>query len=605
MKKNKRKYLLFFALWLIGFWTIAQKEIVLSESENEVELSQQEDVKILSFIDSPMSSFDVKDLRNNDFQERFIPNQNNLNFGYTSSTAWVKFDLKNESGKDWLLELDNPSIDNIELYLVDNQMVMSIFVAGDRHPIESYIIKDRNPIFPLKLSKDKVYTVYLKGNSTEELNFKLRFWDSNSLYPYLANRNLLWGIFFGFILVISFYNFFLWLTIRDLTYLYYIIYVLSFGFFQFSLYGFGFQYGWGSGIFNEKAHVLFLGLSVTFLAIFSLHFLDLFKTFPNSRRFFNILGLIWFTVYIFMVITFSHQTRLLLLIMSIVGVVFQYYFSIKLWLKGNKSVRYYLLATLAFSIACVIIILKNFVDIFSGDYYLKLGSMIEMVLFSVALGDKYRQIELDRIRQQRIRDEISANLHDDLAASLSSLTMFSELNRRKAMKISAEYTEIFKNFSEKSREILNMVRENVWEMNPRNDVSDEWLDRMVKFVKEILETKQIDLDLKIDEEIQSTIIPIDQRRDLFLFFKECINNAAKYSEASLVKIQLLKHKNNLDLSIEDNGKGFEINGLYDGNGMVNLRNRAEKLNGKYKIESRIGEGTKISLTFKIATNISS
>jgi len=264
-----------------------------------------------------------------------------------------------------------------------------------------------------------------------------------------------------------------------------------------------------------------------------------------------------------------------------------------------------LLATVAFSIACIIIILKNFVDIFPGDFYLKLGSMVEMVLFSVALGEKYRQIEIDRQRQQRIRDEISANLHDDLAASLSSLTMFSELNRRKAMKVSGEYTEIFKNISEKSREILNMVRENVWEMNPRNDASEEWLDRMVKFAKEILEAKQIDLDLNISDEIQHTIIPIDQRRDLFFFFKECINNAAKYSEASIVKIQLSKQNNFLKIMIQDNGKGFEINHLNSGNGLINLKNRAEKLNGKYNIESRLGYGTTIRLSFRIATNISS
>lgn len=586
-------FCLFAVMPILG---ISQKFIVLQEGDKEVKIENN-----CWVYKDATSAYGLNNIFEIPFEK---PKTESLNFGYSNATAWIKIDIENQSNARWLLELGNPSMNDIWVYLFQNQQLISQFRAGDNHPFSSYSISDRNPIFDLQLLHNQSYTIFIAGKTTEDLNFPLTLCESKKLYEHLANRNLLWGFYFGFILLIVLYNVFLWLTTHDKTYLYYILYVASFGLFQFSLYGFGFQYVWSNSAFNEYAHSFFVGCSVTFLVLFSIHFLDLFKEIPNSKKIFQIVGFVWVIVFPLMVFTFNHRSVFILMIISAVGLFFQYYFSIKLLRKGNRAVRFYLLATVAMSVAILIILLKTILNI-PGDFYLKLGSMIEMVLFSAALGDKYRQIELDRIRQQRIRDEISANLHDDLAASLSSLTMFSELNRRKAMKVSAEYTEIFKNISEKSREILNMVRENVWEMNPRNDASEEWLDRMVKFAKEILEAKQIDLDLNISDEIQRAIIPIDQRRDLFFFFKECINNAAKYSEANLVKVQLSKQNNFLKLMIQDNGKGFEISHLNSGNGLINLKNRAEKLNGKYNIESRFGEGTTISLSFRIATNISS
>ncbi len=585
---------LIFTLLLLISKAFAQQVFVLDSLQNEVKVRTH-----FLFLEDKKQQFSEKDIGEIAFENQFQKSSKTIpSLGYSNSILWAKFKVKNISEADWLLELDNPNIDEVTLYLLDNQQLISKIQLGDNQPITTYPIQDRNPIFPLKLQKNKDYTIYLKGKSSEELTFKLTFWQSKSLYKHLAERNLFWGIFFGFIIVIALYNFFLWLTIRDSTYLYYILYVLAFGFFQFSLYGFGYQYIWGNSLFNEKAHAIFVGASITFLTLFSFRFLDFFKNVPSARKPFRIIGIFWFILYFFLVFTFSHRSVIILMSVSVFGLIFQYYYSIKLLQKGNQAIRFYLLAVVAFTIAIVIILVKTFINI-PGDFYLKIGSMIEMVLFSVALGDKYREIEKDRIRQQKIRDEIASNLHDDLAASLSSLTMFSESNRRKAQKENAQNAEIFKRISDKSREILNQVRENVWEMNPRNDQSDEWFDRMIKFANETLESRQIDLELDIDPKIQHQIIPIDIRHDLYLFFKEVVNNIAKHSEANLVKIQILLQHNHFEMKIEDNGKGFNINELQKGNGLINLKKRADNINGKYKIESEPNVGTSIYLSFRL------
>lgn len=585
------KNLLLITSIVFGYKAFSQPNIVLSNDNKEIKVRNQ-----FYFFEDFLGKFSEGDIGKIQFENNFTAAKK-ASFAYSSATIWVKINLKNTSDKHWLLELDNPNMDKIEFFLLQNKKNISHFIAGDHQPIETYFIKDRNPIFPLELSQNQTYSIYLRGHSTEDLGFNLTFWEANQLYEHLSDRNLLWGIFFGFILVISFYNFFLWLTIRDKIYLFYIIYVLSFGLFQFSLYGFGFQYIWNNCLFNEKAHVTFLGISITFLTIFSIYFLDIFKKFPKSRQFLKIVGIIWVIVYLYMVLTFNHQTYKLLMAISLIGVLFQYYFSIKLLLQGNRSVFYYLLATIAFTIAILIIILKNFVNIFPGDFYLKLGSMIEMVLFSVALGDKYRYIKLEQIRQQKIRNDISSNLHDDLAASLSSLTMFSEMNRMKVQKTDAIQKEIFENISRRSREMMKQVREAVWEINPKNDQSDEWLDRMIKYAQETLDSKSIELKLHIKEDIRKLKLPIDDRRNVYLFFKEAINNAAKYSEATQVEVSCFVQHKKIYLYIKDNGKGFDENEIKKGNGLLNFEKRASELNGTMQIITEIGEGTHINLQF--------
>jgi signal transduction histidine kinase len=176
--------------------------------------------------------------------------------------------------------------------------------------------------------------------------------------------------------------------------------------------------------------------------------------------------------------------------------------------------------------------------------------------------------------------------------------MFSESNRRKAQKELSSNELVFRKISEKSREILNLVRENVWEMNPGNDYSEEWLDRMIQFTVEALENKQIELYLTVSEEIQYIILPIDYRRHLYLFVKEAINNIAKHSEANRVDLSLYLQQNTIFLIIKDNGKGFDPKASKNGNGLMNFQRRANHLRGKCEINSVIDEGTEVKLWFK-------
>ena len=588
------KYI-FGLIFLLSFSTYAQ-EISLSNSANQVSVGYDCSV----FKDSG-NRFSEADISLPDFQKNFRKTKMAIpNFGYGTNDIWLKINLKNNSSGHWFLEIDNPRINHLCFFLVKNNQIIYQAKTGDSQPFNTYQIADRNLFFDLKILQNQSYTIYLKANGSEDLKFPMTFWEEKRLYQHLATRNLIWGIYFGFILLISLYNFFLWLTIKDKTYLFYVFYVITFGLLQADLYGYGFQYLWSNGFINDRGVMVFMFGSNFFMIHFLRNFWNLKQHLPFwynvslkiswSSACLTIIGLLFYQWY-FNIIG-------VILIMGLV--LWFFYLIVRLIILKQKSAYFSLLAFGALMMATFVVILKNFgiLSAENQDYYLMIGSMIEIVLFSLALGDKFRSEQLEKERQQHIRNEIAANLHDDLAASLSSLTMFSESNRRKAQKYSSSNELIFSKISEKSRDILNLVRENVWEMNSRNDQSEEWLDRMIKFAVETLESKQIELYLNVSDEVRNMILPIDYRRDLYLFMKETINNIAKHSEADLVEMSLYLQQNTMFLTIEDNGKGFDTKEGNKGNGLLNFQNRANHLKGKCEVKSVIGEGTEVRLWFK-------
>ena len=522
------------------------------------------------------------------------------NSGYTESVIWLKINAINTEKHPWFLEIDNPRLNDITLFAVQNGKVIYTQQLGDALPFETYPIPDRIPIFNLPLVAHQPYTLYLRAVSTEDLKFPMTFWEEHQLYAHLAGRNLIWGLYFGFILLITLYNFFLWFMTREAIYGYYCLYVLFFGAFQFSLYGFGYQYVWGNAAFNDLSHIFFLGISIFFLAVFSLAFLEPYKRFPRLKTVMKTAGYVFVIGFPICLIGYDSFINVITIATGTIMVGIQCYCAIFMAWYGSKAAQLYLVASGTLSLAVLVVGMKNlgWIPAENQDYYLMGGSMLEIVLFSLALGYRLRSMQLEKLRQQQLRDEISTNLHDDLGATLSSLTLFSELNRRKMQKQLPELADTFGLISERSREAMRLVREAVWEINPQNDTSDEWIDRMITFAQETLGAAQIEVELLMDDALRNEPFSIERRRSLFLFFKEAVNNIAKHSGATYAQILFQQTNGILKLVISDNGHGFEVTQTTEGNGLKNFKKRAESLGAQLKINSNPHSGTSIELAFR-------
>ncbi len=205
---------------------------------------------------------------------------------------------------------------------------------------------------------------------------------------------------------------------------------------------------------------------------------------------------------------------------------------------------------------------------------------------------RYRLQQLKRL--QIIRNNIASDLHDDIGSTLNSISIYSEVAKQQAGKEIPALDMIGMN----SRKIIESMSDIVWTINPENDSFEKIIVRMRSFAYQILKAKNIEFTFEADEKLNTISLPMQARKNFYLVFKEAINNLVKYSGASRVMISLSGENKNITLRIRDNGKGIQVNPESQGNGLLNMKRRAEEINAVLNIESGNAEGTGIELMLK-------
>jgi signal transduction histidine kinase len=169
---------------------------------------------------------------------------------------------------------------------------------------------------------------------------------------------------------------------------------------------------------------------------------------------------------------------------------------------------------------------------------------------------------------------------------------------KKAKQTPEEVMRILTKISETSQKTLDSISDIVWTVNPKNDLMEDLFMRMRLHTSEILETQSISYEFNADRETENIKMTMERRKNIYLIFKESVNNIAKYSKCTHVLINAELNNGNVELEITDNGIGFHEGDVADsGNGLKNMKLRASQIKGKISIESKPGEGTTIRLIF--------
>lgn len=197
-----------------------------------------------------------------------------------------------------------------------------------------------------------------------------------------------------------------------------------------------------------------------------------------------------------------------------------------------------------------------------------------------------------------MRNHISQDLHDDIGASLSNINILNELARRNLSQPDKSASYLSK-ASEDIQRISESLSDIVWNINPRYDQLDTLFVRMKRYAADMFDGRNISGRFEFPESENTIQLSMTQRRDLYLIFKEAVNNLAKYSGASEALIQVSTDQKQLNLLISDNGKGFERSQLRSGNGLHNMEQRALASGGLLRIESAPGKGTRVALEMKL------
>lgn len=222
-----------------------------------------------------------------------------------------------------------------------------------------------------------------------------------------------------------------------------------------------------------------------------------------------------------------------------------------------------------------------------------------LLAMAAAFYGMYRFRLRQLVRTEQIRSEISRNLHDEVGSALTNISLGSLLAQKQLVK-DETISRILDRIYQDSQNVSETMREIVWSINPKIDTLGQALPRMIQYASELLEAKDIELQAVIAAGIEHVKLSMQERRDLYLIFKEAVNNLAKHSKATQVKINFHLRGNGLAMLISDNGTGFPAEMRENGNGLKNMQERAQNHHWQLAIQSAPGEGTTIVLKAQIA-----
>lgn len=232
---------------------------------------------------------------------------------------------------------------------------------------------------------------------------------------------------------------------------------------------------------------------------------------------------------------------------------------------------------------------------------------IERLQFAQEKAEIFKNQEIERLQErfaaiEEERNRIARELHDDIGSSMSSVSIFADLAVNEFEKDPPKALELISRIKLKTQEISETISDLIWAIYSRNDSWGSLIDRTKNFCFEILTSKGIQVVISDDYRMRDQQISIHYKKNLLMFIKEAVNNIAKYSNASKADIRIELVSNKILLTIKDNGVGFEPKSITRGNGLASLQARANALGGHVIIDSQVGNGTSIKLSFDLELN---
>lgn len=224
--------------------------------------------------------------------------------------------------------------------------------------------------------------------------------------------------------------------------------------------------------------------------------------------------------------------------------------------------------------------------------------LILLALFVGIIYSFYRYRINEILKIQAVRNRISTDLHDEIGATLSGIGILSTIAKQQVAENHPAFS-LLGRITDDALMVGNSIDDIVWSINPKNDELTSIIARISRHAAELFEAKSIDYQIVTPDKVDDIKLSMEQRRDVFLIFKEAVNNLLKYANCTHVRIEIGVKNFNFKLQISDNGVGFDSSKESLRNGIKNMKNRAEKLKGTLNIDSQLGKGTEIDLEFPI------
>ncbi|MDF2454262.1 MAG: chromosome partitioning protein ParA [Cytophagaceae bacterium] len=341
-------------------------------------------------------------------------------FSKNKACVWIRFTIQGTSKNNhWLLEFLDFNIKDIKLYLPDEKGIYTEFQSGYAYPFSSREIIHKNLDFSITLSEEpQVIYARIEPGSSTVLSAEIKSYEG--FIQYSLTEYMLLGLFYGIMLVMIIYNLILYFTVKENYYAYYVFYALCVALASMCHDGIGFQYVWPTHPNWNKSIQLFahFGL-VLWTLLYSKWFLNTKNNSPKIDLVIRVM-IVLTMVLLAGILIFKPAQLGYLIVAATVPFLIVYGVAIKIYRNGFKPARFFLMAFSFFFIGFVIRILTYFGIIDNSIvavYSYNIGVVLEMILFSVAIGDKIKTIKEERemalVEKDAIQQKIIEQLHEN------------------------------------------------------------------------------------------------------------------------------------------------------------------------------------------------
>lgn len=561
-----------------------EQGIISTESDGHTYLTGSN----LFYLVDPLASSSIEEISQS---TEFVPAGNrSLNFGYTSSVIWVRLiTSNNDADRFWNIIIENPNLEKVEAYSVKEGKIENFFSAT----------KSTKKYADYLLSLPRgTNTIYLRITANDPIYLPIKLIDTVSFVSHRRIADILHAAYFGVLLCFIFYNFFMFISLKDKAYLYYLLYTINIGLTFAYISGYFLQIG-GPVVLNS--FFVFNSLAAVFAMIFTIHFLE----FPFRKQVngiatgLSISFLLPLALALYGLERFANQ--LMQFICFVVGSFLLTLGFMSLFIAKYRPVRFFFLGWTVFIIGSLILILKDLgflpFNVFTQNLA-QVGSVLESILFSVALADRIayyqskkekadkkeiqyvkeynvlterrnavlQSVVRDRTKKleeiNHIKDNFFSIIASDLRGPLISLSKFTHFLNSRSSTLSVE--EIIKISKERSAEVSDTITltENLLQWAKLQAKINEFIKEKVSVneavhqsfeqLKNLADAKGVHLVNLVSTDLE---VEVDRNQMMFVL-NNLFSNTIRYSPyKSNMVINAKRNNDFIELTISDNGTG--------------------------------------------------
>ena len=587
----------------------------------------------------------IAEVSSSGFSGRFIASDEQVpNFGYTRSTFWLKFTLKNKTGRDsrWILEIGYPHIDDIRLY---TPLPTGHFLERKTGSTAPYFtskkeMTSRHFLFSLDFRKDEEKTCYVRVSSKDSLNVPLTLWTPRAFQGKENREQFYLGIYYGLVLLMILYNLGVFFIIRDRNYLLYVLAVTPHaGLFHFVLNGLAVEYVFPDSLWWARDSVAFMhSLSIFFSLLFIRHFCDLKKYVPTLDKGLAVL-MIWAAVEVVLALTIDYFWAITsAVVMSMAAGALIWPTLLITYLRGNKVAGMALLAFsvlifggMAYGLKVWCLIPCNFFSVYSWQ----IGAALQAAILSMALAERIRIIRKEKetalreteIAKQatRAKGDFLANMSHEIRTPMNAILGMAHLAFK--TELTPRQRDYLSKIQSSAHNLLRIINDILdfskieagkLDIEPVDFHLEDVLTRLSDVVTLKAHEKRLEILFKADPAIPRTLVGDPLRLDQILI--NLTNNAIKFTESgeilisidqveegqSHVVLQFAVRDTGIGLTREQMGRLFQSFSQADGSttrkyggtglGLAISKRLVEMMDGEIRVESEPGAGSAFIFT---------